>query len=332
MALFVLTVCSEEHSNDFTRDSTPISGEFIEVDGLLGRPSNLIYIDGFLLMEDVYDGKALTLLDVETGRIVNRLLSVGGGPDEVLPGSGRMSYSQENRELYRFQIQSGDFYTYAVPAFGRAEEWIPERKSSVRLADRPANAVAMSEALVGIGPFEDGRYHVYDKNGTFVSAAGSYPFEGEKIDYIPRFFLYQGYFCAQPGGNRFAQGCSYSDHLEFYEIENGIRPIKQYGSTDVRASFGDNRIILDDNCLLGYKGSYATESYCYMLYSGRTYAENRRQKMWAKYIFVFDWNGRFVRSFVADKLIYSFCVDEKNEVIYGIGMHKEEYALMKFKI
>jgi hypothetical protein len=204
---------------------------------------------------------------------------------------------------------------------------------SVRIGERPANVVAIEDALVGIGPFEKGRYHIYDRKGNLLNHAGTYPSEEMSNNAQARFFLHQGDLCSQPGGMYFALGNSYSDNLEFYKIQDGqTELVKKYGTgKNIQARF-DNALQLDDNCLLGYKSSYATDKYCYMLYSGKTYAENNHRVSWGKDIFVFEWNGDFVKSFRLSHEVLSFAIDESNEIIYGIVLHEGEAAIMKFKI
>ena len=317
--------CKEKIKNDFFYGIKDIKGKLIDTDCLIGKPSALIFHDSLLFVYDQYEGKALTLLDIRNNRCKDRVLSVGNGPGEIT-GPLRLSISPQQKKLYVFQIQSGRFNIYNLC------EGELVFQESVYIKERPANVVATQDALIGIGPFERGRYQVYDKNGNLTREIGAYPFDGEEMNAQTRFFLYQGYLCSQPDGRYFAMGSSYSDNLEFYGIqENTFNLLKKYGSRRVNAKF-NNTVELDDDCLLGYKGSYSTDQYCYMLYSGKTYAENNHQKMGAAYIFVFDWkDGSFVKSFRSDKDIRSFCVDEVNNVFYGIISHENEAAIMKFE-
>ncbi len=302
-----------------------IKGELMEVDCLIGKPNGLVYFDSRLFIYDPYEQKTLTLLNTKNNQCISREISIGNGVGEVNPPL-RLSVSNRDKNMYVFQTQSGVFNTYH---FSENELTL---KESVSIKERPANIVATQDVLVGIGPFQDKRYRIYDKQGNLKYETGAYPFEGDRLKPYTRFFLYQGHICAQPNGIHFAMGSSYSDNLEFYVIRNNeTQLLKRYGDKDVKASF-NNTIQLNDLCLIGYKGAYATEKYCYMLYSGKTFAENDYRRMWATHIFVFEWNGEFVQSFRLDKEVLSFCVDESNHFFYGIVGHKNEAALMKFKM
>lgn len=333
MRLLIITLfailqvnCIRQDKNVFLSDSQFISGELINNDCLIGKPYRLISYDTLLFICDPYDSKTLTVLNVRDNRCVDRILQIGSGPGEV-SGALRFSLSSTHGKLYIFQIQSGIFNTYDIlgKSFTLAE--------SIHIEERPANVVPTEGALVGIGPFEKGRYHIYDSEGNFMTHAGTYPSEDMDHNAHAHFFLHQGDLCSQPGGTHFALGSSYSDNLEFYKIKEGqTELLKRYGTENkVHARF-DNTLQLEDNCLLGYKSSYATDQYCYMLYSGKTFAENNHRVSWGKNIFVFEWNGNFVKSFRLSQEVLTFAVDEYNGIIYGIVLHEGEAGIMKFKI
>ncbi|ULB33762.1 BF3164 family lipoprotein [Proteiniphilum propionicum] len=324
--LVILQISCNRQSKDlFLSDIKSVSGELIDVDCLIGKPYRLISYDTLLFICDPYDSKTMTVLDVRSNRCIDRILQTGSGPGEV-SGSLRFSLSSIHNKLYVFQIQSGIFNTYDI--LGKSLTLA----ESVHIKERPANVVATERALVGIGPFEEGRYHIYDREGNLMNHAGMYPSEEKAQNAHARFFLHQGNLCSQPGGMYFALGSSYSDNLEFYKIKDGqTELLKKYGTGNkVQARF-DNTLQLDDNCLLGYKSSYATDQYCYMLYSGKTFVENNRRVSWGKNIFVFEWNGNFVKSFRLSHEILAFAIDEFNGIIYGIVLHEGEAAIMKFK-
>ena len=316
--------CKEKNKNEFMTGIKDIKGEIMEVDCLIGKPYGLTFYDALLFVYDLYEGNALTVIDTRISQCKNRVLSIGQGPGEVV-GALRLSVSPQQKKLYVFQIQSGRFNSYEI----RGEELAFQE--SVHISERPANVVAVQDAFIGIGPFERGRYHVYNKQGTQKDEVGAYPFDGEEMNVQSRFFLYQGYLCSQPDGTHFALGSSYSDNLEFYGIqENKVKLLKKYGFREVKAKF-DETIQLDNDCLLGYKDSFGTERYCYMLYSGKTYSENNYQKYGAAHIFVFEWDGTFVQSYRFDKDVLAFCVDDPNKVFYGIVL-ENEYVIMKFEM
>jgi hypothetical protein len=125
--------------------------------------------------------------------------------------------------------------------------------------------------------------------------------------------------CADPQGKRFALGTSYCDNLEFYTIRgNDASLARKYETYDVDGQYTEQGIQLNDNCLMAYKGTYGTEAFCYMLYSGECFGERQARSTGGKIILQFDWRGNHIETFEADRTIFSFCVDHQDRALYAI--------------
>jgi hypothetical protein len=312
----VLCSCQNSEQDKFVKNIKKIHGELMEIDGLIGRPSELIINDTLLFVNDRYENKVVSIIDVRNNKIIDRVISIGKGPGEVLPPLQLFIW---NGDLCAYQRQTGFLNTYD-------NEYV--LKGNVFFDDQPAHIIKTNHAFVGFGPFEKGRFHSYSLQGKLLSEIGEYPFDGNEKARIVKFLLYQGYLCCNPDGDYFAFGCAYSDNLEFYKITDGTLQQK-YGIHDVKAQY-KNGIELADDCIIGYKWAYGSEKFCYMLYSGKTYAENDRSKYGANKIIVFDWNGKYIKSFETDTSLTSFCVDEQRQIIYGLD--KEEEGILKFQM
>lgn len=328
--IFGLVGCTDLSKEKPSVKEIPIEAKIMQVDSLIGRPFSLQCLDSYLLVGDLYDGKAITVIDTRTDRFLGRTLTLGAGPGEVM-GALRISYNEEKSELSVYQIQNGTLHIYAIQPKGSIQDLLTH-KESLHFQDRPFNVVIGNDNMLSIGVFDKGRFHIYDTEGNYLMPAGDYPFDGNNMRPDIRFALYQGQLCSQPNGSNFVLGGSFSDELEFYTIQNGnLSLIKSYGSKDVLARV-EETIKFDDNCLIGYKGVYGTSQYCYLLYSGKTYGENADRRTWAKSIHVYNWNGDFVKSYQMNVEVLAFCVDEKNGVIYGISKHDGEFVLVKFTL
>ena len=62
---------------------------------------------------------------------------------------------------------------------------------------------------------------------------------------------------------------------------------------------------------------YLTLYVVFLIISCQLEKEGSRNKYGGRKSIVFDWDGNYVRSFQADVDILSFCVDEKNNIIYA---------------
>ncbi|MGV8096474.1 MAG: BF3164 family lipoprotein [Mangrovibacterium sp.] len=298
---------------------------------MIGTPRDIITIDTLLLYYDRLDQQTITIFDVKNERFIRRFMTEGRGPGEVIAPL-TLFESPDEKKVCFFELQTGHVYLYEPDDIVIQNNITPQK---IFFGDRPANIEKIKEGFIGIGMFDDGRYRLYDSKGNMVFACGKYPFRGEEMDYTQRFFIYQGFLCTSADGNYFAMGSSYCDNLEFYKLENGTAVLtKKYGTYDVKAQMINGAMKRDDDCVMNYKYAFGGK-HCYMLYSGETYLEKGRSTIGGRKIIVFDWNGNYIRSYTTDTDIYSFCVDEENNLIYAVtrdteGENKGGFVITKF--
>lgn len=317
-----------KNTNNFLEKPIKIEGSIIPFDGcFIGVPGELICSYPYLMIYDGSDKKLMSTIHLENHQCL-RFLPEGKGPNEVLPP---LRLSVFGEKLFIYQINAGILNVYRVSDVNPITDELPALKS-IRYDDRPAVIRPLGlNHYVGIGAFEEGRFHIYDSVGNCIIKSGKYPFSGDYMAPMTRFIAYQSYIASNPNGNQFVLGSAYGDNLEFYTFENDdVRLIKKYETTDVMLRGGNE---LADACLLGYKGAWGSSEYCYLLYSGKTFLENNRRKSWgSRYILVFDWNGEFIKSYEPNVEILSFCVDEIRGSIYAIVHHEDEFGIMQFDL
>jgi hypothetical protein len=190
----------------------------------------------------------------------------------------------------------------------------------------------MRDYYLGELILDKGRFGLYNLQGGFFHAGATYPFDGEEVDRMEAFALYQGNTCTNPENNQFAFGCLLCDHLSFYEV-NGKEFVllKEYTSNTPKARY-PGQLVIQDDCTINYTWAQGTVTYCYMLFSGKTYSENN-SAAGGCYIVVFDWQGNHVRTLETDREIKTFCVDEPNRMIYATALDDDgEYGIMQFKL
>ncbi|MDR1339607.1 MAG: TolB-like 6-bladed beta-propeller domain-containing protein [Prevotellaceae bacterium] len=322
--VFCVLLCScgkNKTAESFFGKEHKLYGETLSIDCLIGKPAEIVCIDSLIIFYDFYEGQAITVLDVNN----NRLLSVGQGPEDIILPL-KLSVSGTGNRLNVFQMQNARCYEYEIKDIVDTLQTHISRK--YQFEDRPANIAATSSGFVGIGIYEEGRYKLYDENGKTTGNMGKYPFRGEKMDPVERFFIYQGALRSSPNGNHFVMGTHYCDNLEFYTVKkDAVSLTKKYETYDVKGRYAQ-RIILDDDCVMSYKGVYGTDQYCYMLYSGERYGERNVRTTGGKKIIVFDWNGVYIKTFEVDTTVFSFCVDKTDSVLFGITYDENEGFLI----
>jgi hypothetical protein len=237
--------------------------------------------------------------------------------------------SQKN-QLYTYQRNVATLSVFEVPELKMCAAISFLSPSSVW---RPFKIQKMKDYYLGETIFDKGRFGLYDLQGKVLQTAVSYPFDGEELERTAAFILYQGNFCTNPENNQFAVGCVFCDHLSFYEIsEKEVVLLKEYASNTIKARY-PGQLVIQDDCTINYTWAQGTASYCYMLFSGKTYSKNNNRADGGRYIIVFDWQGNYIKTLETDYEIGIFYVDEINNRIYATALNKEgEYEIMQFKL
>jgi hypothetical protein len=305
-----------------------VESVLLPAEHLIGNPYDMVVREDMLIYCDYHEGKFFSLYDLKENRLAGRHVSVGNGPDEVIPPLYILSLPQKDR-LYAYQRNVATLNVFSVPGF-RILNSIQFTSSTPW---RPLELAKTKDYYIGETIYEDGRFGIYNQAGELLQTGGMYPFRGKDMDPMSAFILYQGACCASPENNCFAFGSTFCDHISFYEAgENGVTLLREYASSDAKVSY-PGQLVVDDDCLVAYTCAYGTVSRCYMLYSGKTYAANGNQSDGGHYILVFDWQGNYVETLETDREIRRFCVDESHRVIYAIALDEEgEYGIVKFQL
>ena len=284
---------------------------------MLAAPIELNYLDPLLLFIDRYENTLVTVFDTKNGQFVRRFITQGQGPGEVIPPL-RLSVSSVDKQMYAYQSSARNLNVYELSdIIDKDKNNITHKQFSFKDA---VYIKKVKDGYIGVGYIEGGRFRLYDSEGNTVSSFGEYPFRGKEIamNHLDRFILYQGVLASSAYGNYFVIGTFYCDNLEFYRIENGkAELIKKYETYDAKAVMNGGMIRIDNDCIVNYMEAYGGK-YCYMLYYGKPYVENNeRYSRASSRIIVFDWDGNYIKSYKTDRPVYSFCVDEENNIIYA---------------
>ncbi|MDR2912777.1 MAG: TolB-like 6-bladed beta-propeller domain-containing protein [Alistipes sp.] len=302
-----------------------LKGEVVSGDIFIGNPTSLLLYDNLILICDRYESKMLTIVDRNTFSLVGRHINEGRGPGEV---TGRVEWSVLGDRLYAYQANGGGALNiYSLPDMAYIE--------SVMIDNSSAAVRRMPDYYVGNSAIGEGRLQIFDKNGKYLFAGSDYPDSGNNISDSFRFAAYQGYYCTHPSENRYVFGGAYSDNIEFHAIRDGEHIlVKEYKGVDVRATMDNEMIDISDDALLGYKGAWGGEKWCYMLYMGKTLAENEgRRTMWSDNVFLYTWDGELDTACKLDRSVRAIMVDEANGNLYGIARDDEGYQhIVKFKL
>ncbi len=295
-------------------------------DVFIGIPRDLYIIENNLLILDEYEGKQLTLVDLQAPSNVKRIGSKGQGPNEFLRISN-LSYNPVTEVVHVF-----DEYARRQSSYSVNNRRIFFNDANLRgktlLANTVYNVIPLGNSFVANGNFNGKQFALLNEKSEIVEEFGVFPGNKDAINSGFAFYLLnQNRLIVNPQETHFAAAGFMNDQLVFYKKEgNSVTKLKEYFNYDTEAtptvrnqgngnlySFSEN-----DNTMRAYVDVYATEKHLYALYLGLSNADLERGGNQPCYILRFDWNGKFMGGYKSDFLLMAFAVDEANKKIYAV--------------
>lgn len=146
--------------------------------------------------------------------------------------------------------------------------------------------------------------------------------------------VFASFFSVKPDKSKFVAAYAYFDAIEIYNTTGELKiclrgPTDKFPQLEVYHEGGGSGVITPRNTKVGYSQVISTDNYIYALYSGENIFEHGFS---AKSLFVFDWNGTPIKKFKLSHPIETFCVDEKNTIIYSVTSNTGQMVKTYFNL
>lgn len=321
-------------------DAVSLQGEVIFEEQFWGNPARFYVLDSLLFVADKYDGKHLTILNLNTGQ-EKRAIDFGDGPEDLMQVRD-ISYNKQTGALTLWDSRLKKVSAYSVEGdtiYRRDAERISREDYNIA---RVYDVIPFSGGYISNGCFVNGEQFVWLNKGKEPVFFGEYPGDKTGIEIGGTFFLKtQTIMAANPNQEYFAAAGVFDDQLVFYrQVGEGFQKTKEYFSIDSqvetrynkqgnRESFSSS---ITPETIHAYQALYPTESYLYAAYWGISEKELDEQSERATYIMKFDWNGTFCEGYMIPRLISRFAVDENRECLYTTILNGEDYNLVQYKM
>lgn len=329
--LLILLACTGEKTIE-TVPEYSISIKKKVTDVFLGRPSEIAYMDSFLLISDNMNETLLDIYDLKGDSMFSRVLNVGQGPDELLSPI-TVEVSEEEHELYILQRQNSQMNTYSFYDLMQGK-FQPQKSVNLQDADR---AIAVCNGFLASGFYEDGTFHLFDTNGKKLASIDIYPsYIQELKDIYEKYKLGQGYFAYNHNSHVLVFAFYFTGDVFFYSME-GNQLFQQnyfsFGNGKIKRkieSLKSNINIEGDDIVYSY-GAYNAGNYFYILYSGKTLKEEQSSKK-GDYILKFDLEGNFICKYKHDFPVIDMCFANNGD-FYAISQSENlEYNIITFSL
>jgi hypothetical protein len=314
--LMALCSCggSEKQPEVVQRD---LAGEVVFEDVFLGVPTQILFYGDLMLLRDEYDGKAVSVIDMKTSTLTGRHISIGRGPGEMV--APFRLYLHGDR-LHAHQMNTGRVSVYSLPGMGYVE--------SFDMEGSPSSSMRMADHFVGEGASSrQGRLQIFDAEGTYRFAGNDWPDSDDNMATAFGLVAYQGLYCVEPAGNRYAFASRYSDKIEFHAIRRGEHVmLAESGDENVMTDFDDTgNARLAPKVFLGSAGMWGGERHCYIHWIGKNRGDEGVSRDFSDTVRRYDWDGTQTAAFKLDRQIVGMAVDETSGHIYGFIIDDEGY-------
>lgn len=307
-----------------------LRAEKVDVDSFLLRPIQIQVYDSVMLLMNSRADKMVHVFNLNNNKMISGHVSVGQGPDEML--IPRFSVVDSSR-IVLSDLMSSTVQEYNMKDFIQTVE--PVVKQRIKLSERAFGETRLVKDGY-VAPARNGSFLMYkfDAKGIMVDSIGNYPTadwnptEMEKIEMFT-------FSIATNSTNRIAAFYNWADIIDFYDnngslikrvhgVANFISKYKEEHRGEVAVAMGVKGKTRD-----AYFSPQPVGDEVWVLFSGKSQNEDNYSIL-ANTIYVYDWDGNPVRIFKLDQGVFSFSVDPRHRIIYGIS-DVPEFHILSYK-
>lgn len=310
-----------------------VSAPCLDEELILGRPFLIHYADSSLLIYDDIGDSLFILLDLKDNNKIYRFGKKGEGSDEFLQVFDICNmksdsvlgvydaYKHDLREINFGQIKRGNINFPVI---------FKDTLSSIKLS--PTNY----GTYLGLGFYEN---NMLSLTGNVVGRKFffEYPYKDgheKKISNRLRGMAYQGTLCSNKSLGNFLYAVRSAPIFILYSVEKdriqktyewiGGYPIYK---TEENETWRSAPMSADNK--MAFVMAYATDSYVYLLYSGKSIKEVGTDAFKANIIYRLSWDGKPNCKFELDYSLTNFCVSDYDDILYGLA-DKGEIELVQY--
>lgn len=324
LSLIVICMSCESHQHslrDIFVESKDLQAKQVEFEvDSIQNPFLMRYVDGKLIMCNVFTSSLLTVFDWKSGKYLGNFGDKGLGPDEFINfnamsvlGNKLGVYDNNKREFLFLSLNDSLPFNYATIKIEEDENIIP------------TNIYALAENLfLATGLIKKGRFALFNNEGMPIKTFGEYP----KLDvkniasYTENAFAYQALIAFQPNKKILAVGNQFGEGLSFYDLNNPLHPklLKEYimasphyvdSSTEDRKS-----VTFQKDNICGFVDMGASEDFCIGLFLGQPRVKGQEWRGGDK-LLIFDWNGNPVKEISLSQKYLQMSISDDKIILLG---------------
>lgn len=328
--VLIFTALSCQSNRDPLSFSPPVFKEqksvnIVEIE--IDKLQNIIFdleIIGDNILARAFDGtNAVSIFDKNNGRLINSVAPIGRGPGEYLSPYLEIDISKDS--VYILDPESKSVYNYTHKDL--LDGSIPERIVKLEGYNFFINALPLTTGKFLSYPTKGARFSIHKADGKLISSYNKYPLLKEITDTISAFYMYRGRegTSVKPDGTKFVSTNSLGSILEIFSIKDDIITLEEeqrFYAPKINI-LKNKQVTGQPECLIGLWDLKTTDKYIYAIFSGKQIKEMTDGQISGKYVYVFDWDGKPVKSYNLNKDITRLAIDEISQRAYVVTKNQD---------
>lgn len=301
-------------------------------DKVMGAVSLVRVVDKYLFISSLADNSYIQVFDKNTGKYMKSLAHKGNGPGEFL--FHVLSFDSIQDTLYlSCNYNESPLFIYKTEDFVGGGQML----GSVQIKGG-------SRSYKHIYPLRDGflsaplaqglRFALHNREGEIVYKYHTFPSLGTDVDtnILWKAFQMRTDIAVKPDRKRFAAATFLGAALEIYSTENNrielLKEVKMFPPKLLLRKERGSSIIHPD-CMIGMWNVVTTDEYIYVVFLGKKMKDYDNDLL-ADHIYVFNWEGKPVKSYRVPCKVSFFDVDEESDRIYITTKNEEGIDILGY--
>ena len=288
-------------------------------DELLEEPSQILLNGDYLIINEFNKANDafISIYSLTEDTVVNSFMSKGNGPNEIL--SCHIDIADDKLWVYDMSGQrAGCLPMDSLLSHNPSTTWAKLERFYYSFAQLNDSVMLGTNDMTGTSKLS----FVHLNTGE-VEGKGEYAYLDDRIPSTALIDACCCYVNVNHQTKDIALAYRYTDVVEFYDSTGRLKYAIQ-GPDNVDIVFNPKGEVMGKTpeTRKAFVNSYATENYLYLLYSGC----KRTDENWSygSRIFVYSWDGKPQKCYTLDRPVYTFAVDEENQVIYSYSIQTDE--------
>jgi hypothetical protein len=277
------------------------------------RVAALKLIGGRLLVSDRMTSPHLSLIDLGTGNIIERLGYHGTDTKEFQSPEWMYPDPGDSNTMWIFDDHLYRFSTLQMQSDGRTEI---ELSRAPPPAPGMTNPIFTSGQLMSNGLFAGHTFEIRSATGPSRRVVANLPFPYSELPFYGQAMLNRNRWAPQIPINRVAAAYQFAPRIDVLDttgrfLKTIIGPREAVPTYKFRSDIGS--FAFDDLTQMAYVAVESTASHIYALFCGHCTSTSRFPTL----LHIYTWDGAFVREVAFDRPVKTFTVSSDGLRIFG---------------